>query len=97
MIAALVIALAATHTWSWSPVADADGYRLYWSMTPYTWDRTYSVDVGNMTTYDDFPISHLTTPQPGGIFHFVVTSYNAAGESITEHGNVIDSPAGVCP
>ncbi len=98
MIAALLLSLIAGSTWSWDPATGADGYRLYWSFVHpcCIWDRTYSVDVGPDTFYDDFPIEHLTTPQPGVITYWVVTAYNSAGESSTEHGPILDPAEGVC-
>lgn len=84
--------------WAWDMTPDADGYRLYWSPTPWIWDRSDSVQIpgGSTTTYDDAPIAHLTTPQPGGITYITVVAYNATGEGPTGHGDVLPFPAGVC-
>ena len=64
---------------AWDPSADATGYIVYWGPSPGQY--THSQDVGNVTEAD---ISGLPDCTP---MYFIVTAYNAVGES--GHSNEI--------
>jgi hypothetical protein len=68
----------------WSASARATGYRLYWSTIPDTWPVERMVDTSDLCVDD-----HARDPYPGECLYYVVTAYNSAGESETEHGPII--------
>ena len=79
--------------WCWSESAGAEGYRFYWSNVPNTWtscnhtDHDTSICVEGRCCPGDFDEGWNVD-----IVYYVVTAYNAAGESSTEHG-----PVEACP
>lgn len=58
-----------------SPLTDLAGYKVYWSTKSGTYDNTSMKDVGNVVTVN----LNSTTGQLKGVYFFVVTAYNTAG------------------
>jgi len=88
-----VSANAMDVTLRWDSVSTADGYKLYYgtsSGSPYVGvagaEGVSPVDVGKVTT---FTLSGL----PLEVYFFVVTAYNAAGESGFSNEVYTDHPA----
>jgi len=81
------------------------GYRGYFSTYPVCWDEDYVIEFSTYEScelYSDTPgvccDGGLTPmgqdqPLPGNLIFFIITAYNAAGESITEHGPIQE----ICP
>lgn len=66
------------HTAFWEPSVGADGYRLYLAQPGGAW-----VQFGE-TAETEYVVDFATWPD--GLVLFLVTAFNAAGESETEHG-----------
>jgi hypothetical protein len=71
-------------TYCWDPSPEATGYRVYWSLAPDWWPSKNLTEVSDTCLTDPSP-----TPIPGEVIFYVVTAFNAEGESATEHGPVV--------
>jgi len=68
----------------WDASSNATGYRVYWSDAPDWWPSSNVIDTSSLCVTDPLPES-----VPGEVLFFVVTAYNAYGESKTDHGPII--------
>ena len=86
LTAVLAAAVAQTpiHDYCWDASPGATGYRLYWSSSPTVWVSGQRVETTALCVPDPSPI-----PVPHEIVYYVVTAFNAVGESETEHGQII--------
>lgn len=80
--------------WVWSESEGATGYRFYWSINHSNWhdcDRVEypaTICTGGTCYPGEFDEGWNEVP----LVFYVVTAFNAAGESTTEHG-----PVEACP
>ena len=86
---ALIVLLAAVGLASgdnicWDSSEGATGYRVYWGTDPTWWTPLQQVETAALCVADPTP-----EPLPGEIVYFIVTAYNAYGESETEHGEIL--------
>jgi len=92
----VIAALLASYlgVWSWNESATADGYRLYYTTCctalACSWPPAQRVDVPASACLlgrcrGEFG---FTPAGDAPLVMFVVTAYNVAGESATEHGTV---------
>jgi len=88
--------ILATMFWCWDPVSGATGYRVYWSTDPTSWsacNRTEISAVNACQPGDPMVCCDNGEPLPDGdVIYFVVTAFNGAGESETDHGDVEECP-----
>ena len=90
---------------SWDTAPRAAGYRLCWSVylqgkipwwrnsVPHQFwcNRCVETDaMGCETGRCWAPTSLIPDPPPNTLYAFVVTAYNTGGESVTEHGAILD-------
>lgn len=92
MLALLVTTSLLMADWCWTVSAGADGYRLYWSNVPQVWAACNATDYPSSVCVDDRCCSTDFVDGSGDLLFYVVTAYNVAGESSTEHG-----PVDICP
>ena len=85
MLPAIMLTIA---VWGWDPVPEATGYRFYWSHVATGWSACDRIEV----TDPWIPYPAVPDPGPGEIIYFNVTAFNAAGESVEQHGPVLPCP-----
>jgi len=84
-LAVVVAALALTvHTFCWEPSVGATGYRVYWSSGSDIWASGHRIETTELCVDD--PVGE---PVPGEIVYYIVTAFDADGESETEHGPIV--------
>jgi hypothetical protein len=84
LVTLLAFAALLLHSWCWNASIGAEGYRLYWS----EWQGEFHEYQMVETTQVCVPVGTIPDPLPGEIYYIVVTAYNSAGESTTEHGDI---------
>ena len=96
MLSLVLASWLSTQQWSWdkvepTPDASVQGYRIYWNV-PGWCPRTGVVEVP--TSQCDATTCWGDTPEPAEpLVFFEVVAYNGAGETTTEHPEVMP----VCP
>jgi hypothetical protein len=68
----------------WEKSESTIGYHLYWSTEPDWWLSGNMTETTGLCVDDPAPDAF-----PGEVIFYVVTSYNAEGESETEHGPIV--------
>ena len=80
--------------WCWDESEGAEGYRLYWSNVPIAWSGCNTIEYNTTSCIAGRCCPGLFDEGWNvGLVYYIVTAYNAAGESITEHGPVNEA----CP
>jgi hypothetical protein len=83
----LIGALLLLSLWHWNPVPEAEGYYLYRRDSTAPWSACQRAQVVGSAQVSDY-----LDPVPGQLLQYVVTAYNAGGESPTEHGPIVECP-----
>ena len=83
--------------WEWDTVPSADGYYLRWSFYPDLWPECQRLTINAAAINDDNLDAMVPLNRPGFVVYYVVTAYNAAGESSTGHGPIVPCPVELCP